>query len=248
MGLDFFDITCRIETRFEISFVEDEIVDLGRDGDIAVADLYELVLTKLHVRDTARHDLRLNFELWFTIQQTLESVTGVPDDAIALNTRLEDLFPRQTRRLDWHALREVSGYRLRELEYPTAIRVTGFLLTVSMVTIDLIPIWQIPGIKLLWPLLALFGMSVCVETYLKLLSIASPLRICFPSEMKTVKDLCRFVVAGNYDVICRDAEIPLDERCLDVWHELTAILSDVLCIEPEAISFKSRLVHDLGMG
>jgi Leucine-rich repeat (LRR) protein len=42
--------------------------------------------------------------------------------------------------------------------------------------------------------------------------------------MSTVKDLCRFVLAANYQQARQNAGISFDNRSVAVWHQLTAIL------------------------
>jgi hypothetical protein len=65
--------------------------------------------------------------------------------------------------------------------------------------------------------------------------------------MRTVKDLCRAVLATNCEDLGRDAGIPLDERAIAVWRELTGVLVESLGVDAERVTFRSRLVRDLGM-
>ncbi len=83
-------------------------------------------------------------------------------------------------------------------------------------------------------------------TYLKVLWMCRPLRNCFPARMATVKDLCRTVLATNYEEMWGASEIPFDDRCIEVWRQLTGILVDALGVEADAITFRSRLFQDLG--
>jgi len=247
VGLDLLDITFRIEKELGVELSREDLDALVRDRDILVGDLYELVLRKLHLRDFARHDFRLNYALWTELQGVLHSVTEVPLDQIELKTPLEKLFPRRSRRATWEALRQASPYRVRTLDYPRAVRVAGFLLAVVMALFEQAHIWQLPGVKWLWPLLGLLGVWMLAETYAKVLSVLAPLRNRFPSGMTTVKDLCRAVLATNYADFCRHVEIPRDDRCLIVWERLTAILVDALGVDADEVTFRSRLVKDLAM-
>ncbi len=247
MGLDLLDITFRIEKEFEIDLSPDDLNSVVRDQDILVGDLYELVLQKLHLRDCLRHDIRLNYALWREIRDMIHSVTEVPLDQIELKTPLEQPFPRKNRRATWEALRRVSPYRVRGLDYPQAVRTVGFLLALVMVLFEWVPVWRLPGANWLWPLLGILGVWMIVETYAKVLSILAPLRSCFPSGMVTVKDLCRVVLAANYTEFCSHVEIPLDERCLVVWERIRAILEETLGVDADEVTFRSRLVKDLAM-
>ena len=247
MGLDFLDIQFRMEKKFGIALSGEDLTDLVDNGDITAGDLYSLVLKKMHLRDVARYDLRLNYRLWAEIQGVIQSVTKAPLERIELKTPLEVLFPRESRRTSWDAIRQVCPYRIRELDYPKAVRWIGLTLATGIVLIEQFRVWQIPGAQWLWPLLGLLGIWMVGETYLKLLSVCAPFRSRFPSGMNTVKDLCRAVLAVNYEEICKGIEIPFDERCLVVWQELKEILVDALGVDSDAITFRSRLVGDLGM-
>jgi acyl carrier protein len=247
MGLDVMDIAYRVEKTFKIDLSHDDFLGLVRDKDIAVGDLYDLVLTRMHLRDAARHDIRLNYDLWRQMQRALHTVTYVPLSQIELKTPLDALFPQETRRAAWDALGETCSYRLRELDYPETVRVVGFLLAAGMALVEQLQLWQLPGVKWIWPLLGIIGIWMFVETYMKILTICAPLRTRFPAGMTTVKDLCRAVLARNYSEICQSVDVPYDERSLAIWEQLTDILVDVLSVKADEITFRSRLFRDLGM-
>lgn len=247
MGLDFLDIIFRIEKQFEVELSRDEFEEIVRDGDIAVEDLYQLVLKKLRLRDYARNSVRLNYALWTDLRDAIHAVTGVPLAQIELKTRLETLFPRKTRRIDWEALRDATPYAIGSLGYPRAVRRIGLLVAIAMALFEQFHIWQIPGVQWLWPLLGIVAIWMFVETHAKVLSTLAPLRKSFPSGMATVKDLCRTVLGANYADLCRNVEVPMDDRCLAVWEQLQQILVDSLGVKPEEVTFRARLVKDLAM-
>lgn len=246
MGLDSLDLKFRIEQTFKISFSFDEMMGLVRENDLRVGDLYDYLLKKLALQDRARYDLHLNYELWREIQRTLQFITSRPVEEITLGKRLDRLFPPKTRRVAWGALQETSPHRLPDLEYPAIVRLVGWLLALAVAIFELLPAWR-AWANWLWPVLGIVAVWMLLETYFKLLQVFAPLRTTLPRGMKTVKDLCRIVLAGNYMQICQQAEVPIDERCIDVWHKLQGILQDVLAVEPTQITFQSRLIRDLGM-
>ncbi len=248
MGLDLLDITYRIEKELNVEISHEELFDITRDNDVTVGALYDLLLKKMYLLDVARNDVRLNYHFWIEIRNILHSVTDVRLDQIELSTPLETLFPQKTRREIWAALRDACPYRVRELDYPKVVRVVGLLLAAGVVVIEWFRIWQLPGFWILWPLLGLLGVWMVSETYLKILTICAPLRSRFPSGMTTVKDLCRAVLATNYLDVCQGVEIPFDHRCLAIWQQLVQILSDTIGVDADRITFRSRLIHDLGMG
>lgn len=247
MGIDVLDVTFRIEKAFDVELSRMDFEGLVRNNDVTVGSLYELILKKLHLRDVARHDLGLHYDLWEEIQGILHRALDVRPESIELATPLEVLFPREGRREAWSALREASPYRIAELEYTSTVRVAGFLLAAGMVLVEQFRLWRIAGIKWLWPLLGLCGIWMVSETYLKILSICAPLRKSFPAGMTNVKDLCRAVLAANYLDVCGRFDLSLDERCITIWEQLTGILSDALGVDPEEVEFRSRLIRDLGM-
>jgi acyl carrier protein len=246
MGLDLLDITFRIEKTFGFSFSRDELAAIVRDHDIRVGDLYGEILKKLHLRDIGRHDFRMNLGLWLVIQNVVHSVTRTPLNGVELQTRLEILFPRKTRRTDWAAIREACPYRIRELDYPRSVRAAGFLLAVSMAVVEQFQLWQLLRARWIWPVLGALGIWMIIETYAKVLAFLAPMRTAFPSGIMTVKDLCRAVLAANYDAVCQDSEVCVDQRSLEVWRQLTTILADAIGVDADRVTFRSRLYRDLG--
>ena len=246
MGLDFLDITFRIEKAFGINVSKEEVFDLVRNQDIVVGDLYELILKKLHLRDAVRSSVQSNEYLWSQMRSALQSATQSPLEQIELGLSLESLFPRETRRARWAALRETCPYRIRELDYPQIVRFGGYLLAAGVVAIEQFQVWQIPGARWFWPLLGVIAVWMVGETYAKVLSICAPLRTRFPSGMATVKDLCRSVLASNYADISSGAEVLSDDRSAAVWEQLVEILATTLGVDPTEVTFRSRLFGDLG--
>lgn len=247
MGLDIFEISHRIEKVFNLDFDPDEFGKVYRKRDFIVGDLYALILEKLNLCDLTQNDIGLNYHVWFEIQETLHAVTGVSREDIELQTPLESLFPKPTRRKAWNAFRAACSYRIRELDYPRAVLTVGFLLAFGVGTLELFQIGQIPFVRWFRPLLGFASILLISETYLKILTLCAPFRTSLPSGMVTVKDLCRTVLGANYREVCEQAEIAYDQRCLAVWEQLVAILVDILRVEPADVAFHSRLRQDLGM-
>jgi hypothetical protein len=117
-----------------------------------------------------------------------------------------------------------------------------------MVAFEQFQIWQIPGVNWLWPLLGLAGLWMFVETYAKLMSMFDFLKTCFPARLITVKDLCRAMFAANYRKICEQTRTSLAADNGRVWDRLALILEQVSGVDRANISFRSRLVQDLGLG
>lgn len=246
MGLDFLDVAFRIERAFKIDISLDEFRALIKDNDIAVVDLYEFILTKLHLRDVGRLSLRVNQYLWDEMQHALHVSTEMPLEQIHLGLRLDTLFPRENRRDLWNSLREVCPYRIRELDYPRVVRRACLVMALAVVAIEQLHIWQIPGAKWFWHVLTVVAVWMVYETYAKMLSICAKLRVSFPAGMKTVKDLCRNVMSLNYTDICEGSALVLDEHSVVVWEQLVEILAQAIGVEPAEVTLHSRVFRDLG--
>jgi hypothetical protein len=249
MGLDVFDLVHRIEKRFGIRISNSDFEALAQNGDVIVGDIYDLLLAKMQLRDVGRYDFALNLQFWREMQQVLYAATYVPKDEIELGTPLAHIFPREMRRERWNSLREECPYRVADLDYPGFVRALGFTLAFGVFATEQFHLWQLPIARVLLVGLGVFGLWMVGETYLKILSVCAPLRSRFPNGMQTVKDLCRSVLAVNYTKICAGAKtaVVVDERALSVWDQLVEVVSDVLGVEREQVTFRSRLVHDLGM-
>ncbi|QDT01036.1 acyl carrier protein [Adhaeretor mobilis] len=247
MGLDFQEIVLEIEEQFHIALDDEEVQGLVKANDIRVGDLYDLILGKLGLQDQTRNSVTLNAALWRKMQFVLAEVTKRPATEVSLQTSMADLFPRETRRQDWCELKSVSPFRIRELDYAPPFRVLAFLITAGVAYIELHQLWQFPAARWLWPLLGLLGLWIFLETHLKILTILSSLRNYLPSRMLNVKDLCRDVLASDYEQVCRHTEVAIDENCLAVWNQLVEILVHSLGVEADEVNFRSLLIRDLDM-
>jgi hypothetical protein len=221
MGLDFAEITIGIEEAFNVKLSDDDVAGLVCDRDITVGDLYDLLLQQMQLRDVGRYDLRLNRQLWSEIRLLLQRVTGARIDDINLPTRLEELFPLATRRAAWTELQEVSPYHVRELDYPLAVRTAGMLLAACVVGLEQFHVWRQPFWNWLAPLLLFMAAWMFSETYLKILTFCACWRNRFPSGMRTVKDLCRSILAANYAEICQSAAMPGLRSTIAPWRSGT---------------------------
>lgn len=253
MGIDIVDIAMAIERTFDIRMETGDMEFLVYEGDVQVGDLYILILKKLHVRDAARFDFRLNRQLWQDVQQALHLATGTPFDEVQLQTPLVELLPRPTRLERWNAFRNALPYELPELEYPVFVPIAGMFVSVLMLVIEQVRIWQNPVAKCFWPLLGIVGVWMMVEAYFKTLRLMARFRTRLPSRWRTVKDLCRAMLKLNFANASNAALLEAidlntllaEKRCLEVWQELRSLLSNSLGIPPDMITFESKLIADL---
>ena len=251
MGLDFLDVTFRLERSLGVSLTQDDLQSIERNGDVRVGDLYELLLSKLGIEDNFRNSYSLNQVLWLDIQAVLSEVTRIPKSKILLQSSLDVMFPKPTRREDWDRLADLSAYAIPELDYSPVVRLMAVATAILVAYLEIQNLRIVPW---LFPLMGFLSIWVFAETYLKMLKILTPYRQSIPSNLATVKELCRAVLSLNYEEICRDAthrlafSTNLDERCLSVWKELVETLSETLGADTEEIDFRTRLLADLGMG
>lgn len=250
MGIDALDMHFRIEKTFQISISMEELRSLFREGDIRVGDLYEHLLNRLMLQDRTRYNLHLNYELWRDVQRMLQCATGRSMDEIMLETRLERLFPQSTCRAAWAMLQASTPHRLPQLKFTNSMQramgLTALGLTFCLLAASVWGLAQL-GVGMLWPLAGLVMVWMILTIADLLQKVFAPFRTALPDELKTVKDLCRIILADNYQQICSQAGVAVDRRCLDVWHKLQRILQDTLGVDSSQITFQSRLVHDLGM-
>ncbi|OYV91070.1 MAG: hypothetical protein B7Z73_05660, partial [Planctomycetia bacterium 21-64-5] len=61
-----------------------------------------------------------------------------------------------------------------------------------------------------------------------------------------VKDLCRNVMSANYVDICHGSEVAFDERSAAIWEQLVDVLVSALGVDAAEVTFRSRLIRDLG--
>jgi hypothetical protein len=247
MGLDLVEITMSIEEELGVELVDDDFERLVRDRDIRVGDLYDLVLEKLELSDTVRNDFGINHGLWSDMHDVLHSVSALPRDQIELKTPLAVLFPTAERRRKWNELQAACRYRIASLDYPPTVRAIGFAIALAMVAVEQFQLWQIPALRVFWILLGVFGLWMVVETHAKMLDILRPFRNQLPSQLTTVKELCRAVLATNYEAVCERVDHSPHDRCVGVWRQLTDILVNTLGVDPVEVMFRARLVRDLRM-
>jgi acyl carrier protein len=254
MGLDLLDAAFRIEKEFGVKMDAEDFNGLVRDRDIVVGDLYALVLRKIQIRDTVRTDIPLNFAVWEELREQVSKATGVAKSEILLKTRLEEIFPRETRRMAWEGMRSACPYGIASLDYPRAVRPIGLALAGAMVLVEQFHIWRIPGALFLWPIVGILGIWMFAESYAKVMRVFAIWRTRFPSGMMTVKDLVRSILAGNSEKILAyrqggtagEVEIPIDDRSVAVWEKLREILSGAIGVKIEKVTLESRLAADLG--
>lgn len=255
MGIDILDIAVRIEKEFDIRIDAQDFEAIAHDHDVRVGELYLLTLKKMHVRDSARADVHLNYELWMAVRQALHVATGAALDDLKLHTPLVELLPRESRRVQWEKFRQALTYRTPELEYPVAVPIGGLLVALAVVGVEQFGLWQNPVARALWPVLGAFGVWMMAEAYFKIMRLLAPLRTRLPARSKTVKELCRAIRELNYngaadfavlDQIEADSLLA-DARCVEAWERLQKIIASVAGCKTVDVGFQSRLFADLGM-
>ena len=255
MGLDSAEIVMEIEDSLGIEFSEDDWASMSEAHEMTVGDLYEIVQQKVQLKEWGCTDLRLNLSLWNEMSELLHSVTNVPQDEIRLSTELEALFPRQTRAVGWQTLRELSSFRIRELDYPIALKRTvgwsvfvfGFVAPLLLLMLignehDLLYVLLVPGL-ILSPL---WGIAL-TQIYEAVIAAMPGKRLCFGPGIRSVKDLCRSVRAGNHVLLCNQRDMILQQPEVELWTQIRHILSEQLSVPIDDIQPGSRLIRDLGM-
>lgn len=250
MGLDLLDVSFRIEKEIGVQVEADDWTSLIRHNDIEVGDLYLLVLRRLHLHDVARTSLALNRHVWETIQAALSAATMVPAEWIELATPLGSLFPVGTRQEDWEAFRARCRWAVGELEYPANVVSMSWTLAITAAVIEQWQFWKWgrpPGS--LWLLLGLVGLWMVVETRRKIMRCLRRWRTGLPRGLTSVKDLCRATLANNLRQLADedDAPVTIDAKAAYIWQNLRQVLADALGVDESQVTFRSRLMRDLGL-
>lgn len=107
MGLAVVELIMEIEDEFDIKIQDNDYSRCQTVGHLAEL-IQEMLRIPIHAFCTSPH-------VFCQLRKALMDQLDVPRDAVRLNSRLDDLIPRETRRIKWHALQERLGWHLPAL-------------------------------------------------------------------------------------------------------------------------------------
>lgn len=195
MGLDLVELVMNVEERFGI-----EISDREAQVCTTPRKLADLIVQKVHC---SSRSVCLSQRAFHLLRRASLNVLGLPRPQFRLDTRLEDVVPSEGRRRVWLRLGEQTG----ALHWPHLIRPRALLRILVALTLAA---FLIPFFYLNFPFhslnaLAAFAAIASCITVAWVGSIATrPLMTAFPPGYSTVKDLVRFIIAGNVELVKAD--------------------------------------------
>jgi len=249
MGLDFWDVTLRIEQEFGISLTDFGTESLPSERELEVGDLYFWLFRQLQLHDAAKRDLAFNRWHWQRMQSLLASVTQTDVESIELSTPLVTLFPRSQRCKMWEQLQR--DCLLAPLKQPPSVSCCGLLaaglLCVYTPLALLFEFHKHPN-DFLW--LIPLGLVISIWKSRSILRFLEYLWADFPKECVTVKDLCRSVLASNLTRLSEQSPITLvraeTRSSLEVFNQLRAVLVDCISVDADKVTLNAKFYSDLG--
>jgi acyl carrier protein len=236
MGMDVIELVMKIEDSFNIQIPDDDYAELR-----TVGDLYEYLVKKKGdaVVQPGRPRVCLTMMAFSLLRPALQAVANVPRRSIRPMTSIETLTPRSRRRTDWETMRSLA-----ELKFP-ALRRPAWLVSVLAATCVAAVMLVVYGLATVIPTTMAWTFGLAVVAPLLLIALARITRPCatlLPANCGTVGGLAHMVLAMNH--------LALQERYQgfgtdDIKGTLWCIISEVLAVPPEEITYESRFIEDL---
>ena len=214
-----------VEEQFNISIPDSEANTFE-----TVDDIYQCVLSKFR---PGEHKWCRSSAEFYRLRRVLMDEFNIQRSAITPDTRLDALFPIETRFKDWEALKWKFSNRISKLKYPAPVEAmniaNGVLFFVALCRAVGSPslVWiYLAGITAVWCLLK-----------------PNPRRFYKPDL--TIRDEITRLVNGES---CWPSRYTSDDGDGRVWTDLQKVMVERLREQPERITREARLVNDLKMG
>lgn len=227
MGSDGVELILAVEDAFQINISDEEAANVS-----TVGDLHNLVVSKLQGQRFSRC---LTIAAFYRTRRGIIEVLRVSRREIRPSTPLDTIFPRGTRREEWHRVQNTLSLKLPTLQHPGWIQFcllsTGVMTTVGT--------GMYCGVGLGW-LALLFLIGIVAGGFL--IRLSPLLATSFPNGNVTVGDLARDVLAVNH---ARLIEMFGGWNTKDVWESLCRLIVIETRVAPEKITPDARIVDDL---
>ncbi len=236
MGLDSIELVMRVEETFDVKF-SDQVLEETR----TVGDLYLVLLTLLHARMVTKENCSTDAEgrcvssrLFYRIRRFLVNSGFVSRKEVRVDQPLERLIPWWRRREFWKQFQKETEYRLPRLRRP------GWM--VAFLIILLISVFFTLFRNSVESVIIAMVVAICL-TYLAGL-LVRPLDICFPSDIRTVRNLIEMELALNLQQTVNEINRKV---AANVWETLQCTIADVLGLHPRDIKRESSWYDDLAL-
>ncbi|HJT78300.1 MAG TPA: hypothetical protein VJ739_13945 [Gemmataceae bacterium] len=238
-GMDVIELVYEVEERFKIRLDDREL-----ERTSTVGALYLLILQKLG-RD--EHPRRQEALLLERLRHTLVELFGPQAADVGPATPLEEVIPRDQRRLHWQRLAAALDLPLPPLCRPAGL--TRFLngTTLGLLTLGIVGyLTEHPHGPVNWLVLTAAGLAlVCFVKYRIVHFLTTPWAVCFEDECATVRGLLRWLLLREYGrILARDDQWHEDE----VWPALQEALAKSLGVKREKITPEANILRDLAAG
>jgi hypothetical protein len=121
---DIFDVVLKLEKSFGLKFEKDAFYNIGTFGDLY--DVFENYLKYDHWDDCTKQ------QAFYRVREAIVSTQTISRDRITLDSKLEDIFPRDDRRKKVKQFKDYLALEIGILTYPGWLTLTlavGFLLS-----------------------------------------------------------------------------------------------------------------------
>jgi acyl carrier protein len=232
MGLDSVEILVNVENAFGITISNYEAEKISTVGDI-----HSLVWRSIQGRESMRCKSQ---QLFYKLRYTLISKFQIARDDIALKASLNDIFPKENRRLLYRKLAKELQMKLPALVLPApwrnALVITGVLLVPGMLVYTLIMVKVFNYTSWLYVLPVL---GILATRFIS--NILDSVRTVF--EPALLNEYTRKVLSLNYATMIRDN----DANRKEIEMVINQIIADQSGLEIHEITPEKRLGDDLGI-
>jgi hypothetical protein len=229
MGLDGVELILAVEDAFQIHIADEEAGNVS-----TVGDLHNLVVSKLQGQDSKRC---LTSAAFYRTRRGIVDTLGVDRRKIRPATPLEDLLPRNSRRVKWRRIQAAMKLKLPDLQHPGWIQLS--LLTMGVALAVGPGVYRRVGYG--WIAL-LFFLGLVVGGFL--IRLSPVLAVAFPNRDATVGDLARDVLAVNHARLVDEVG---SWNKKDVWEALCRVIVIQTAVAREKITPEAGIIDDLGI-
>jgi acyl carrier protein len=232
MGLDSVEILVNVENAFGITISNYEAEKIATVGDI-----HNVVWRSIQGRQSMRCRSQ---QLFYRLRYILINKFNATHEGIVPEASLNDVFPKNNRRLKYRRLQKELNLKLPELVlspiWARALTVTGIILIPGMLVAALLLIYGYDRTR--W-LFLLPGLGLMATVFIS--NILDAVRVHFkPDKMR---DYTQTVLSLNYGTLMQESGINRKEMEIVI----NNIIAETVGLELHEISPEKSLTDDLGI-
>lgn len=225
MGLDGVELILAFEDEFQIEISDAQAESMRTVGD-SVDIIYELI--KNRISNTYFSD-----RSFYQVRKVLVEMFGLPEIAVQLDVKLEDVIPLKNRANLWESTQKNLGaINLIYTDFPKWL--TNVMFYISFAILVFVVFFFFSSIGW-WSVLA--ALICAIANHVILARIFRFKRTIFPDECKLVSDLVNVVPLNKGEILTKE----------EVIAKVKIIACSVLGLKPEQIKLEARWINDLGV-